>query len=116
VAQSPADWKALVRGRWSLLDQTDHEGHRYIVARQKDLVALKPSALTAREHEVLEYASLGHRNKVIAYELGIADSTVRVLLARAAAKMGARSREELLRAFRDAAEARNDVEGSYPAR
>jgi len=63
--------------------------------------SLGASALTPREKQIIEQAKLGHRNKVIAYELGIADSTVRVLLARAAAKIGAPGREELLRAFSD---------------
>jgi DNA-binding CsgD family transcriptional regulator len=45
---------------------------------------------------VVQHALLGHRNKVIAYDLGLAASTVRVLIARAAAKVGARSRQELL--------------------
>jgi DNA-binding NarL/FixJ family response regulator len=38
----------------------------------------------------------GSHNKAIAFELGIAHSTVRVLLARAAAKLGVRSRTEVL--------------------
>jgi DNA-binding CsgD family transcriptional regulator len=48
---------------------------------------------------VLQCAKLGHHNKLIAYELGIADSTVRVLITRAARKLGVRGREDLLRAF-----------------
>jgi DNA-binding CsgD family transcriptional regulator len=39
-------------------------------------------------------------DKLIAYELGLAHSTIRVLLARAAQKLGARSRAELLERFR----------------
>jgi DNA-binding CsgD family transcriptional regulator len=39
---------------------------------------------------------------VIAYELGLAHATVRVLLARAAAKLGARSRVELIAAMQQA--------------
>jgi DNA-binding NarL/FixJ family response regulator len=76
----------------------EHGGQRYIVARRNEPATFDPVALTARETEVLTYARLGHHNKAIAYELGVADSTVRVLLARAAAKLGARGRQELLRA------------------
>ena len=53
--------------------------------------------LTDREQEVVAFASMGHHNKLIAYNLGISHSTVRVLIARAAAKLGARSRDELVR-------------------
>jgi DNA-binding CsgD family transcriptional regulator len=94
-----ADWKALVAGRWSLIDQIETDGRRFIVARQNDPVAPGPDMLTSREKQVVGYAKLGHHNKLIAYELGIADSTVRVLLARAAAKLGVHSRDELVRAL-----------------
>jgi DNA-binding CsgD family transcriptional regulator len=89
--QSLEEWKALVAGRWSLLDKLEHDGRRYIVARENEPAAPGPQLLTPRERQVLAYASLGHHNKLIAYELGIAHSTVRVLRARAAAKLGTRS-------------------------
>jgi DNA-binding CsgD family transcriptional regulator len=97
--ESLAAWKALVAGRWSLIDQIEQDGRRYIVARENEPAAPGPAALTAREKQVIGYAKLGHHNKLIAYELGIADSTVRVLLARAAAKLGVRTRVELLSAM-----------------
>ena len=93
--------KALVGARWSLLDRVELDGKRYIVARENAPGAPGPEALSARERQVLGFAKLGHHNKLIAYELGIASSTVRVLLARAAAKLGVRSRRDLLRAFDD---------------
>jgi DNA-binding CsgD family transcriptional regulator len=93
--------KALVSARWSLLDRVELDGKRYIVARENPPGAPGPEALSPRERQVLAYAKLGHHNKLIAYELGIADSTVRVLLARAAAKLGVRSRRELLQVFED---------------
>ncbi len=55
--------------------------------------------LTQREEQVLALARDGHSNKSIAYALGLSPSTVGVLLFRAAAKMGARSRRELLLAY-----------------
>jgi len=94
------DWRALVSGQWSLVDQLEHDGRRYIVARQNEPRALGPEALSERERQVIGYALLGHHNKLIAYELGIADSTVRVLMARAASKLGAKSRDELIQAAR----------------
>jgi DNA-binding CsgD family transcriptional regulator len=54
------------------------------------------TALTDRERQVVLCAIRGFTNKEIAYELGLADSTVRVLMARAASKFGAHSRKELL--------------------
>jgi DNA-binding CsgD family transcriptional regulator len=48
---------------------------------------------------VLAYASLGHSSKLIAYELGITDSTVRVHMAHATAKLGARSKREAIATF-----------------
>jgi two-component system response regulator DesR len=53
-------------------------------------------ALTQREREVIQRARQGHDDKQIARDLGIAAATVRVLFARASAKFGASSREELL--------------------
>ncbi|HTQ06766.1 MAG TPA: helix-turn-helix transcriptional regulator [Polyangiaceae bacterium] len=90
-------WRALVDGQWSLVDQIEVDGRRYVVARENEPRASGLEALTERERQVVGYAQLGHHNKLIAYELGIAHSTVRVLISRAAAKLGARTREELLR-------------------
>jgi DNA-binding NarL/FixJ family response regulator len=52
--------------------------------------------LTDREREVLRLALAGCENKVIAFDLGVAHSTVKALLARTAMKLGVRSRIELL--------------------
>jgi DNA-binding NarL/FixJ family response regulator len=54
------------------------------------------ATLTTRETEVLMHAIGGRSSKAIAHELRIADSTVRVLLWRAARRLGARTRRELL--------------------
>lgn len=101
--ESPDDalgsWPALVAGKWSLVDQVEHDGKRYIVARENEPRAPGPTALSDRERQVLGYARLGHHNKLIAYELGIKDSTVRVLMSRAMAKLGVRSRDEMLKAL-----------------
>jgi DNA-binding CsgD family transcriptional regulator len=89
-------WRGLVQGRWSLVDRFERDGRRYIVAHRNDPAALDPRSLTDRERQVVGYVALGHSNKLIAYELGLSPSTVGVLLARAAAKLGARSRAELV--------------------
>jgi DNA-binding CsgD family transcriptional regulator len=71
----------------------------YIVARENVPTPSGPAALTERERQVLRWAKLGHHNKLIAYELGISDSTVRFLITRAAAKLGVHDRVDVLRAF-----------------
>jgi DNA-binding CsgD family transcriptional regulator len=98
-----SNWAPLLRTRWTLVDHFESDGRRYILARENTPIARGPKSLTARERQVVGYAALGHSSKLIAYELGIAYSTVRVLLSRAAAKLGAASREDLVRALRDAA-------------
>jgi DNA-binding CsgD family transcriptional regulator len=97
--QALASWQGLVEGKWSLVDQVELDGRRYVVARENEPRAPGPKALSARERQVLGYARLGHHSKLIAYELGIKDSTVRVLISRAMAKLGARTRAELLQAI-----------------
>jgi DNA-binding CsgD family transcriptional regulator len=91
------EWKALVAARWSLVDEFQEGSRRYIVAYANELAACGPDVLSGRERQVVLYAAAGHWTKLIAYHLGISDSTVRVLLSRAKAKLGARSREELIR-------------------
>ncbi len=68
----------------------------YLVARENPARATHVQALTAREREIVLQAALGLSNKQIGRALGISDSTVRVLIARAIGKMGVRSRAELL--------------------
>jgi DNA-binding NarL/FixJ family response regulator len=70
-----------------------------VVARQNATAAPDFDRLTGRECQVVGFASLGHSNKLIAYELGIATSTVGVLLSRAMAKLGVPSRKTLIAAF-----------------
>lgn len=54
--------------------------------------------LTKRE-QVLALARRGRTNKEIGYDLGIAHSTVRVLMGRICEKHAARGREDLLEAL-----------------
>jgi len=101
-----ADWLGLADGRWSLVDKFDRDGKRYVLARRNEPhVGGGLDLLTERERAVAAYAAMGHSNKLIAYDLGIAHSTVRVLLARAASKLGARSRGELVQMVHAASDA-----------
>lgn len=94
------EWRVLVDARWTLVDGFERDGTRYVVARRNDSEGRGPKALSTRERQVLNLAALGQSNKLIAYELGISHATVRVLIARAAAKLGATSRLALLRTYR----------------
>lgn len=93
-------WRALVDGRWSLVDQFDSDGRRLIVARRNDPELRRARALTRRERQVLAFLGQGHANKLIAYELGLPVSTVAGHLAAAARKLGVRTRVELARLAR----------------
>jgi two-component system, NarL family, nitrate/nitrite response regulator NarL len=60
------------------------------------LTAIDSPRLTARELEVVQYASIGKTNKMIAGELGLSEHTVKNYLFRAFEKLGVSSRIELL--------------------
>lgn len=105
--QGLSEWQALVRGRWSVLDFVDRDGKRFILARRNELRGRDLLAITSAERQVLELAALGHPNKLIAYELGFAQSTVRAHLKRGLGKLGLSSRAELI-GLRLAREGPND--------
>lgn len=99
------DWKALVAGRWSVVDCFDSDGRRFLVAHRNDpppdTVAAADAggpqaSLSLRERQVVGYAALGHANKNIAYDLGISVSSVATHLVNATAKLGATSRADLI--------------------
>ena len=75
-------WSGLIAGRWSLVDLFERDGKRYIVARRNDPVSVGPERFTERERQILWYLGAGRSNKVIAYELGLAYSTVTTILSR----------------------------------
>jgi DNA-binding CsgD family transcriptional regulator len=90
-------WRPRVRARWTLLEaQAQPGGQRFLIARENQQRASGLDVLTEREQQVVTAAALGKSNKEIAYELGISDSTARVLLARAYGRLSVRSRRELL--------------------
>lgn len=94
------DWEALASTRWTVVDHFERDGRRYILAEEHEHGSGSAAPkLSARERQVLTNAALGHSNKEIAHALGLADSTVRVLLTRAARKLRAASRLQLVERF-----------------
>lgn len=94
-------WKALVRGRWSLVDWFDTDGRRYVLAVPNRPHVTDPRGLTERENQVVTYAVLGHSNKLIAYRLGLSTSRVSTILRSAMRKLGFRTRAQLVKQLRD---------------
>lgn len=90
-------WLALVASGWRVVDEFDEEGRRFLVARRDRQSKLGGARLSQRELEVARLASLGHANKLIAFELGITVHSVGTYLLRVKAKLGLRSRLDLVR-------------------
>lgn len=95
-----AAWHALVAGLLVVVELSDRDGRRTIGARPHAAEAHRWDALTSCERDAVAQAALGHTNKLIAYELGVAPSTVAMRLSRATRKLGMRSRVELIASFR----------------
>ena len=91
--EAVALWEALVAGRWSVVEHFERDGKRYYLAHRNEPKLAPDRALTAREQQVLAYAELGHSNKLIAYSLGLATSTVSTLLTSARSKLGLRVKD-----------------------
>jgi DNA-binding CsgD family transcriptional regulator len=95
-----AIWRGLCGGRWSLVDQFESDGRRFVVARQNEPEVRDPRELSARERQVAGFAALGRTNKFIAYTLGISTSAVAFHLRNAARKLAVSTRTELVLALR----------------
>jgi DNA-binding NarL/FixJ family response regulator len=89
-------WKGLVSARWTLVDQFDAQGKRYVLARENAPISAALAKLSPTETCVVRHAAQGYSTKEIAYTLGISATTVRVLIMRAVHRCGVRSRAELL--------------------
>jgi DNA-binding CsgD family transcriptional regulator len=89
------DWKSVVSKRWSLVEHFDTDGKRFTLAMANRPTPPSLELLSARERDVVLRALAGQDNKVIAYALSLAPSTVRVLIWRAAAKLNVRTRRDL---------------------
>ena len=92
-------WQGLVDGTWSLVDHSDSDGKRYLLARRNEPGMRDPRALARHERAALAFAALGHQNKYISYLLGISVSAVAQNLRTAQRKLGLASRNELIQRF-----------------
>ena len=81
-------WRVLADARFTLIDRFESDGRRYVVACENAPARTGPARLTARDRQVVALYRLGADAKLIAYELGLAHATVRVLLSRAARRVG----------------------------
>lgn len=93
AAEQFEHWSALVRGDWTLVDQFDREGRRYLIAEQRPGREL----ISRVEWELLEARASGSPLKVIADEVGLSVSAVSRRLRLAMAKLGLRTQSELAR-------------------
>ncbi len=89
-------WRALVAGRWSLVERFDSDGRRFWVARENAPRQVAARALNELERAVVGFLALGHSQKLVAYELGIVESTVSRIATRIRQKLGVRSNGELI--------------------
>lgn len=96
-------WHALWSGRWTLIDREERDGRCYLVAKRNEPQVTEPKALSLRERQVLSYIQMGHSQKLIAFELGLAPSTVGGHLASGMRKLGIGSVPELVKLGRNAA-------------
>jgi DNA-binding CsgD family transcriptional regulator len=85
-----------VSGEWTLLDQFEQDGDRYLVARSSAPRTKAIEGLTPSERAVIGSLAAGLRTKEVAYTLGLSDTTIRVLLMRAVRKCGVKNRSELI--------------------
>jgi len=88
-------WRALVCGRWSLVDWFDADERRFLLALPNPPEVRDPRGLTEQECQVVEYAVHGEPSKLIAYRLGLSQARVSALLRSAMKKLGVKNRAQL---------------------
>jgi DNA-binding CsgD family transcriptional regulator len=98
-------WRGLVAGRWSLVDHFDTDGKRFLLAVKNTPGVEGRADLTSRERRVTALAAMGHRDKEIAYILGLSVASVTAAIHRARGKLGVRTRAELAAVWRRGGEA-----------
>lgn len=92
-----AVWRGLVQGRWSLVEQFDADGRRFVLAHRNPEDVRDPRGLTEMESRVVGLGVRGYSDKLIAYHLGIAEGTASSHLTQAMRKLRITSRIALVR-------------------
>lgn len=92
-------WQGMIAGRWSLVDEFESDGRRFICAYRNDVPAAHLVALTPAERRVVQLIVLGRTNKEVAYALGLSQSTVSTHLKQAVEKLRVSSPTDLIRLF-----------------
>jgi DNA-binding NarL/FixJ family response regulator len=88
----------VLAGKWAIVEEFDADGRRHLVVRKP--CAPRADAephLTLRERQDARYAALGHSGKLIAFEMGLSESTVSGHVNRVMSKLGLRCRIDLVR-------------------
>jgi DNA-binding NarL/FixJ family response regulator len=92
-------WRALVAGKWSVVEWTDSDGRRLLVAHMNPIDAEDPRRLSGREREVAEFLIHGRSNAEISYALGLAVGHVNRIVRSVLRKLGHARRTDLARVF-----------------
>lgn len=90
-------WRALVEGRWGLVERLEPGGARHYLALETPEHHQPLRALTPLETRVLELSARGVSGKLVGYGLGVSAARVSQALQNAALKLGVHSRTELVR-------------------
>ena len=89
-------WRGIIDGRWSLFDEVDTDGKRYMILVETGAPpAGRRGRLSPRELQVCLRAARGLTNKEIAFDLGLSLSSVATHLRRGLSKLGITGRSEL---------------------
>jgi len=90
-------WQGLVAGRWSLVDQFESDGRRYIAAHENAPHARDPRALSEAEQVYLVYYLRGASPDEIAFAFGKSPATVGKVLSSITRRLRLPSRVALRR-------------------
>ena len=96
--EKPFDDEALLAAIKSALQRRDSDRQRSMAASE---IAARIKLLSDRERQVMEGLVAGKPNKIIAYELGIAETTVKAHVTLILRKLGVFSRTQAVLAVRD---------------
>jgi DNA-binding NarL/FixJ family response regulator len=94
-------WRELATGRWRVIAATDEQGTRCLtLERTMEEASVDWNHLTRCEASLVDLASLGISQKVIALDLNWSSSSVSRALGKVRRRLGFKSLVELCRAYR----------------